>query len=215
MRLLSMMHSTYYVAGIPFSSENSLYHFGIKGQRWGIRRYQNPDGSLTSAGKARYGTEENFNNKREYEKTKKEYSRAAKIARLATGFSPIKTAIPVALVSGSYAANKAKKYREARKRYKDSLKRDMGKDLESEELKKSAIKAAAVVGSVMAIYGTKKIIDVVNQGNADYLNAIKDNVELTIAAIGDKKVDASFFEKARNAYKYHKNKDIYTRRYLV
>lgn len=28
-----------------------LYHHGIKGQRWGIRRYQNPDGSLTSAGR--------------------------------------------------------------------------------------------------------------------------------------------------------------------
>lgn len=37
-----------------------LYHHGIKGQRWGIRRYQNPDGSLTPEGKARYGTVENF-----------------------------------------------------------------------------------------------------------------------------------------------------------
>ena len=31
-----------------------LYHHGVKGQRWGIRRYQNPDGSLTPAGKQRY-----------------------------------------------------------------------------------------------------------------------------------------------------------------
>ena len=30
-----------------------LYHHGIKGQKWGIRRYQNPDGTLTNAGKAR------------------------------------------------------------------------------------------------------------------------------------------------------------------
>lgn len=29
---------------------SELYHHGIKGQRWGIRRYQNPDGSLTAAG---------------------------------------------------------------------------------------------------------------------------------------------------------------------
>lgn len=34
---------------------NSLYHFGIKGQRWGIRRYQNEDGSLTPLGRQRYG----------------------------------------------------------------------------------------------------------------------------------------------------------------
>lgn len=32
-----------------------LYHHGIKGMHWGIRRYQNPDGSLTTAGKIRYG----------------------------------------------------------------------------------------------------------------------------------------------------------------
>ena len=30
-----------------------LYHYGIKGMRWGVRRYQNQDGSLTSAGKKR------------------------------------------------------------------------------------------------------------------------------------------------------------------
>lgn len=34
---------------------NELYHHGIKGQKWGVRRYQNPDGSLTAAGKKRYG----------------------------------------------------------------------------------------------------------------------------------------------------------------
>ena len=33
---------------------NELYHHGIKGQKWGVRRYQNPDGSLTLAGKKRY-----------------------------------------------------------------------------------------------------------------------------------------------------------------
>ena len=31
-----------------------LYHHGIKGQRWGIRRFQKKDGSLTPEGKKRY-----------------------------------------------------------------------------------------------------------------------------------------------------------------
>ena len=31
-----------------------LYHWGIKGQKWGIRRYQNEDGTLTEAGMRRY-----------------------------------------------------------------------------------------------------------------------------------------------------------------
>lgn len=34
---------------------NELYHYGIKGQQWGRRLYQNKDGSLTAAGKIRYG----------------------------------------------------------------------------------------------------------------------------------------------------------------
>ena len=31
---------------------SELYHHGIKGQKWGVRRYQNPDGSLTAEGLA-------------------------------------------------------------------------------------------------------------------------------------------------------------------
>lgn len=42
----------YYVGNILAGSE--LYHHGIKGQKWGVRRFQNPDGSLTSAGEQRY-----------------------------------------------------------------------------------------------------------------------------------------------------------------
>lgn len=37
--------------------ENELTHWGVKGMKWGVRRYQNKDGSLTPAGKKRYDKE--------------------------------------------------------------------------------------------------------------------------------------------------------------
>ena len=35
--------------------DNNLSHYGIKGQKWGVRRFQNEDRTWTEAGKERYG----------------------------------------------------------------------------------------------------------------------------------------------------------------
>ena len=37
---------------------SDLRHHGIKGQKWGVRRFQNADGSLTASGRKRYGTDD-------------------------------------------------------------------------------------------------------------------------------------------------------------
>lgn len=44
--------------------EYELYHHGTKGMRWGVRRYQNKDGSLTPAGKKRYYDTPELNKKK-------------------------------------------------------------------------------------------------------------------------------------------------------
>lgn len=49
MRILALLP-----AGTKMMKSSYLYHHGIKGQKWGVRRFQNKDGSLTSAGKNRY-----------------------------------------------------------------------------------------------------------------------------------------------------------------
>ena len=38
-----------------------LQHHGIRGQRWGVRRFQNSDGSLTAAGRKRYADDDGPN----------------------------------------------------------------------------------------------------------------------------------------------------------
>ena len=40
--------------------QNYLMHHCIKGQRWGVRRYQNEDGTLTEAGRKKYGSDDNI-----------------------------------------------------------------------------------------------------------------------------------------------------------
>ena len=83
---------------------NDLRHHGIKGQKWGVRRYQKADGTLTPLGKLRYG------DANDYEELGKQVSKA-------DGF--IKT---------------AKKYQEEKehKEYEEKIKTDLSKMSDAE-----------------------------------------------------------------------------------
>lgn len=58
---------------IYYKNSSELYHHGILGQKWGVRRYQNKDGTLTEAGKKRISkTYENaFDSYDKYRRSKK------------------------------------------------------------------------------------------------------------------------------------------------
>ena len=98
--------------------ENYLIHHGILGQKWGVRRYQNKDGSLTSAGRTRYGIEQ-----LEKKAIKEEYKRQIK-----NGGSHI---------SKFYRTSTGDNYKKA----EDAFQKKMEKDEEYKALSKKAFDA--------------------------------------------------------------------------
>lgn len=74
-----------------YSSE--LYHHGIKGQKWGIRRFQNSDGSLTNAGRRRYTDDPTVKkSKQDFKSAKKAYMEAQRRANVISTSNNIKEA---------------------------------------------------------------------------------------------------------------------------
>lgn len=54
-----------------YGQTNELYHHGILGMKWGIRRFQNKDGSLTAEGRKRQNEKDGFLKKSNKSVTKK------------------------------------------------------------------------------------------------------------------------------------------------
>lgn len=150
---------------------DELYHHGIKGQKWGVRRFQNPDGSLTAEGKRRYGSVENFNRlsaaeakmqkakrarSEAYSNYNNEYNKAQGFKNSFYGISPNKKHRQAAtsqwektIIAGQKANKANKDYKTAKKEYK--------------KLEKSVSKLAKVkakdLSKANAEKGKQKVLD--------------------------------------------------------
>lgn len=118
--------------------DDELCHFGIKGMKWGVRRYENADGTLTPAGKARYAKYTESSDHAAYRETKKK---------------PVESLSNKELQAYNQRANLEREFRK-NKHNSGSIKR-------GEETLKTVLSIGTTVTSIVALANTpggKKIV---------------------------------------------------------
>lgn len=144
--------------GYELIRESDLTHHGIKGQKWGQRRFQNEDGTWTAAGKERYGDDGGGQSRsfrgnvnralaKVYGVNEKYYSKHGNKV-MANANKSAKEA----QLKKAEEADKAKNTPEAKAR--------------AEKLKKAAKIGAAVAGTALVAYGAYKLNKVLNDNTS-------------------------------------------------
>jgi hypothetical protein len=138
------MQNQYYWA----LEDDYISHHGILGQKWGVRRYQNPDGSLTEEGKRKiYGLDKN---KYGIEDPYNRYKRARKTVKISKAVEDNQKKLDKVKSKGN--SEKAAKLAEKQKDL-ENIHKIMSKDLTKVELdyadKRMKSEVATLIGAVI------------------------------------------------------------------
>lgn len=188
------MESTIYtVAGQQFE----LQHYGVKGMKWGVRRYQSKDGSLTPAGKKRYNQDkwDTETARKEYAKldtAKSKYERAVRTTRRARNAairstrigatSPFKSAHRLAEISRQNYRNERKNLKDAKQAYKDQKKNVRKNTTVGQKMSHGAKKIPGIMAKVGLMYTADQIF-YGGAGTRAVKSAIQGVGMLTITAV--------------------------------
>lgn len=145
-----------------WTRDDELYHYGVAGQKWGRRQYQNEDGSLTELGRQHYGygpaRERLYNAKNAYNiANRKALDATKKASSLGNLFNRDK-----ALKRETYAKGMATKANKAKQEYLDAKKAYRNSDEHKAKVKKAIKIGAAVAGTALAAYGAYRLSQYVN-----------------------------------------------------